>query len=659
MSKTAQSWILCLVILLVQMSVVQPTLNAQNSKTWSWQHPQAKVLPTGDLEWTPSDFQFITGESVRYIDFQSGDDSNDGLTKQTPWKHHPWDVNARFHSLACKGEHTYVFKQGVDYRGELDAKESGTQQSPIILTRDPSWGEGLASICGSEVVTQWKKGASNRLIPNPEQVWYVDLPWSPRNVWMIGKDGVVTRIPLARTPNWQIKDPDDIQSEWWTWKNPDKKFDNYATIKGGKRHLAFDHVNINESRPQEYYENAVVWTTKGWVMGHPFPANVLAVDRQKGSLVFPCQWGGAPTFKIVRGCRYYLEDKPQYLDSPGEFWFEKIGVGGRLHLRLPGDIDPNSVRVEVAKRIHMIDSTGMSHVQVRGLTFRFTNVYWNLTASPFWVSQESVDVEPGCVRLLGSGHDIEVSHCRFEYVHKGVRMKAVGRMDAIDRVTVNDNVFYEADSGGIELADGTTYGDVDPPMGRLGDVKVMRNKFDTIGFRTDLFGQGAALVVKFAQTVEVAGNVLHRTGAQGIDVSGSKASRAATDKPFTRILVHHNKVVDTLLNNDDFGGIETWQGGPTYVFNNISGNPGGYRNWDHVLSPETEDRFGHAFYLDGAFKNYLFNNIAWGKSKGPAGKQANTSAFQEIIGYENTFFNNTTFVCSNRRCFNNLIQYLF
>ena len=100
------------------------------------------------------------------------------------------------------------------------------------------------------------------------------------------------------------------------------------------------------------------------------------------------------------------------------------------------------------------------------------------------------------------------------------------------------------------------------------------------------------------------------------------------------MIIHHNKAVDTLLNNDDFGGIETWQGGPFYVYDNISGNPGGYRNWDHVLSPETEDRFGHAFYLDGGFKNYYFNNIAWGKSKGPAGKLANTSAFQEIISYE-------------------------
>jgi hypothetical protein len=618
---------------------------------WSWQEPQSKVLPTGDLEWAPKPFEFRAGESVRYIDFDSGNDADSGLSKQTSWKHHPWDPNAAGQAKACKGAHTYVFKQGVVYRGELDANESGTQAAPIILTRDPSWGAGPAVICGSEAATAWKQGADNPLIPEPEKVWYVDLDWAPRNVWMVGKEGAVTRIALARTPNWNITDPDDIKSEWWTWKNPDKPFDNYTTINGQRRHLAFDKEQINTNKPQDYYQGAIVWTTKGWVMGNPFPARVLAVDREKGSLTFAGQWGGEPSYKIIRGCQYYLEDKPQYLDSPGEFWFDKKGNGGRLYLRLPGDQDPNTAHVEVAKRIHMIDSRGISHVHIRGLTFRFANVYWNLIAAPYWVSHESLDVQPGCVRLLGSGTDIEVSHCAFEHVHKGVRLKAMGREDAIDQVVVEDNVFSDADSGGVELADSTTYGDVAPPMGRLYDVRVLRNKFDHIGLRPDLFSQGTALEVEYAQTAEVAGNMFERICAQGIDVHGAKASGAATDRPFARIVVHHNKAVDTLINVDDFGGIETWQGGPAYVYDNISGNPDGYRSWDHALNPNAENRFGHAYYLDGAFKNYYFNNIAWGKSKGPAGKLANTAAFQEIISYQNTFFNNTVFnfVTGSRR----------
>ncbi len=609
------------------------------------------MLSTGDLQWAPHAFKFEVRGSPRYIDFDSGDDANDGLSRETPWKHHPWDPNATGQAKSCKGVHTYVFKQGVVYRGELDANESGTKSMPIILTRDPSWGAGPAILCGSEQVTGWKKGADNPLIPEPEKVWQVDLDWAPRSVWMVDNSGAVTRIALARTPNWTNTDPDDIKSQWWTWKNPDKPFDNYADFHGQRRHQAFDKEHINTSKPRDYYLGALVWTTKGWVMGSPFPARVLAVDREKGSLTFPGQWGGGPSYKIIRGCRYYLEDKPQYLDSPGEFWFDKKGRGGRLYIRLPGDRDPNTVDVEVAERIHIIESRGMSHVHIRGLTFRFPNVYWDLLAAPYWVSHETIDVEPACIRLLGSGADIEVANCVFEHVHKGVRLKAMGAHDAIDKVVIEDNVFSDADSGGVQLSDGSHYGMVLPPMGRLYDVRVLRNKFDHIGLRPDLFGQGETLEIDYAETAEVAGNMFYRVCAQGIDVHGSKESGAATDRPFTRILIHHNKAVDTLLNVDDFGGIETWQGGPAYVYDNISGNPGGYRNWEHVMTPNTEARFGHAFYLDGAFKNYHFNNIAWGKSKGPTGKLANTSAFQEIISYQNTFFNNTiyNFVRGSRR----------
>ena len=144
-----------------------------------------------------------------------------------------------------------------------------------------------------------------------------------------------------------------------------------------------------------------------------------------------------------------------------------------------------------------------------------------------------------------------------------------------------------------------------------------------------------------ARTVEIAGNVIERSYAQGIDVHGAKTSGMWGDVPFTRILIHHNKVWESMLNCNDYGGIETWQGGPAYVFDNLSYNAQGYRNWGH--STGNDPGFGHAYYLDGAFKNYHFNNIAWGKSKDAASPLANCSAFQEIISYQNTFFHNTAY----------------
>ena len=95
--------------------------------------------------------------------------------------------------------------------------------------------------------------------------------------------------------------------------------------------------------------------------------------------------------------------------------------------------------------------------------------------------------------------------------------------------------------------------------------------------------------------------------------------------------------------------------GPAYVFNNVSGNPGGYRYASYMFDQDKKDpggaRFGMAYYLDGSYKNYFFNNIGWGLSKDIRDRTGATTMFQEIISYQNMFFNNTAyqFVKGTRR----------
>jgi len=61
---------------------------------FSWQKTHAQVSSTGDMEWAPQPLRYEQGDSIRYIDYEHGDDSSDGLTRDTPWQHHPWDTQA-------------------------------------------------------------------------------------------------------------------------------------------------------------------------------------------------------------------------------------------------------------------------------------------------------------------------------------------------------------------------------------------------------------------------------------------------------------------------------------------------------------------------------------------------------------------------------------
>src|SRR5579859_5408087 len=112
-----------------------PTKPSLGDEEWSWRQPQAEVLNNGDLKWKPRPFVFEKSDSARYIDFDSGDDSQEGSTREKPWKHHPWDPAAQGNAQASRGIHTYVFKGGVYYRGALSVAESGKPGQPIRLDR--------------------------------------------------------------------------------------------------------------------------------------------------------------------------------------------------------------------------------------------------------------------------------------------------------------------------------------------------------------------------------------------------------------------------------------------------------------------------------------------------------------------------------------------
>ncbi len=128
------------------------------AQQYSWEKPQAKVIETGDLQWQPEPFKYIHGSAVRYIDFEAGDDNNDGKTKSTPWKHHPWDANATGNAKDASGIITYVFKRGVVYRGVLDAKESGEPGNPIrLLPIPPGEREKLIFTAQGDLLQDGKK----------------------------------------------------------------------------------------------------------------------------------------------------------------------------------------------------------------------------------------------------------------------------------------------------------------------------------------------------------------------------------------------------------------------------------------------------------------------------------------------------------------------
>jgi hypothetical protein len=375
-------------------------------------------------------------------------------------------------------------------------------------------------------------------------------------------------------------------------------------------------------------------------MGSPYPAKVQGFDEKQRGVAFRGPWTYDKLENIIRGNRYYLENKPQWLDEPGEFWVERVGDRGRVFVRLPDDADPNSVTVEAGRHVNMLDAAQLNHVHISGLTFRFSNVHWDFDL-PGWAHP---DIKGAVLRINGSGDDIRVNNCRFEHVNIPIRFNAANG-GSIGTVSVTDNVIRFTDHGAVYIQAGapsnaaTTVAATAPQK----HVELLRNNMYHIGWRIVSGEHGHAVDITYPQTSHLAGNFLHRVAGWGMAVTGGKPSgNADAEAPLSRHLIHHNRLEDVLLKSNDWGGIETWQGGPFFVFNNIVKNPVAFKNWTFKPNdPSSIGSFGHAYYLDGSFKNYLFNNIAQGRNNTLGTKSVNTTALQNIFSFENSFFHNT------------------
>ncbi|NLF38525.1 hypothetical protein GX586_03720, partial [bacterium] len=589
---------------------------------YSWQETQAGVTPSGDLVWQPRPFVYEAGSTVRYIDYEGGNDSNAG-TMDAPWKHHPWDASAAGNAAAFSGPATYVFKRGVVYRGTLTPDDTGAAGNPIRLTSDPDWGSGEAMLYASEAITSgWERGG-HQLMPNSNMVWHIDLPFAPRRVWLV-EGASIQRLALARTPNWAESNPDDVKSTWWKWQSV-----NTVTWGGQSTFKGTDSLHLTQ--PAAYYSNAIVWTEFFPVMGSPYAARVLGFDSGTKSIFWRHPFGWGP----VQHSRFFIEDMPQYLDATNEFWFDKTGSGGRLYVRLPDDREPNGLQIEAARHMNQINSPSISYLEISGLSFRFNNAFWDLTAMQSLPAQ---DVLNAAIRVTGGGTDIAIRNCTFEHGAEAVRILSDRVYNTLDKIAITDNSLAELDHAAMTIDE---YGGT-PPYGAIRKLDILRNRVYRIGMRPDLPSHGHAVSVNGPETAEIAGNTLDRIWGSALFVFGGKPSGVGgREVPLTRILIHHNRVTDALLTCNDWGAIETWQGGPFYLYGNISGNPGGF--WNPSYTWGGSPRFGFAFYLDGSFKNYVFNNVAWGKNNTLTSPLCNLAAFQSVFGFQNVYFNNTVY----------------
>ncbi len=622
---------------------------------FSWQTPAAEVTETGDIVWSPKPFEYRPGETIRYIDFDNGNDEQDGTTPATAWNHHPWDPNATDMAAQESGIRTYVFKRGVTYRGILTGNESGEKGNPIILTSDPDWGEGEACIAGAtKLPASWVPATSveaPQRMPQLEKVWAIDLDtlgllnkhgdialfnggrYANCNLPFIGffevTENDVRTLHNARDPDWQPGNDNFVLDYWRQWDGEKYIYkDGEIAVRGG-----WDEDL--KGFPQDYFTGGYIWVQYGSFMGTPKPRLIEDEKTRKGvtykhynpeeGIIYESVIGG-----LAARLRYMIENLPQYLDSPGEFYFEK--PTGILYLRPEDGVNPNDGHYELNSTTAGIVVKNASNITISGLSFRY---------------------QYGAgVMLENNMENVRVENCRFADIGQyGVRhnfenWRVHPEPEWADNITISDCEFINIWETCIMA--GATH----EKQKSLGHIEILRNRIYNSGMRHKGNVQSAvqAIDIKSPITGEIAGNIVERTFGTGIMVEGSQGGKGtmSLDYPLSRILVHHNKTVNTALAVNDYGGLSIWQGGSIYCYNNNIGNspgymPAGILNWGGKAKKPTN--LSYPLYLDGAYKVFSFNNIIWARSTDTENEQfaTRTPGYFMVFGFLNQFVNNTLY----------------
>lgn len=294
----------------------------------------------------------------------------------------------------------------------LTPEDSGQENEPQVYAAYP--GE-RPIISGGRKITGWKKGAGD--------IWTVNIPEVQRGKWQFHQLFVNgRRSQRARTPNQGFFRIDGPKSE----ANPFQ--------------LKYRGDEIKKS--WEELADVEVIALFSWA---EIRMPIRKVDEK---LRLATLAGGAQPYNKEANARYYIENAPEALDLPGEWYLDrKKGILSYWPLR---DEDMSQVEVIAPVATRLVHFQGVpaagkfvSRVVLHGITFQDAD--WNLGPNGYADVQAAVEIG-GAVKLDGAV-DCAIELCTISHV-EGYALD-VGAGCKRNRIVGNE--ISDIGAGGIKL----------------------------------------------------------------------------------------------------------------------------------------------------------------------------------------------------------------
>ncbi len=291
--------------------------------------------------------------------------------------------------------------------------------------------------------------------------------------------------------------------------------------------------------------------------------------------------------------RYYLFNKKEFLDTPGEWWHDR--ANGQLYLWAPSSASPASAVVEVKKREFAFDLSNRSYITIQGLRLFACTISTDSASGG-----SALGYDP-------SGNDI--------YPWRGAGYLAPSTGVVIDGIQARYLNHFTDVSGHFFMQWGTCTGIVLSGTGHTirnsliektaGNGIALQghghNVFNNTLLDTAYAGTDAAAINTVAAGIgtdhTISYNTIRRTGRSGI-TPRSFANSNATGGQF-KARIHHNDI--------SYFGLQDWDVGGLYT----AAGDGKFLRIDHNLVSEGRGFISAGIYIDYSRNYVIHNNVVW------------------------------------------------
>ncbi len=550
-------------------------------------------------------------------------------------------------AAALAGPGTVVHVMPGVYREAVRPALSGSRGEPVRFVAEA--GPGTAIVRGSEssASLRWRRvrpGEFPGSRASASALWVTDLStWQlrapPRFITQMGRDGSVTaRLALAREPDWRVATEWKHHEYWWAATGGSASARCDPAVSGQSdcdqpwRSMTELTDDADDAEPAGIEPGNL--TTLGDLLG----ATIVVVDTRQGHYTYrrkivahDVATGRITVDRICEhdtgtgipglgwGSKYYLENHPALLDSPGEWWYDP--ATGHLYLWPPETIDPAQLGLEISRREHGFNLKNRSYVTLYGLTIELYN--GAAVHESNWSGERSYGntVRNATLRHANWGVFLEQSI-----------QAEQSPANITDGFSLENSEVGPMDTMAIRLTDWWENNAAAGSFRRSGVVNtvIRGNEMHHLGFRSD-YDSGVGMVFQFANRLRFEENHVHHVAHNGVMVAGSVVQSDRTygfapDEIKTGTILFRGNLFERACQAAaDCGGLKIWGKAPDkHVFRDLLVTDNVFRDsfgwtwiaekrgrWSGGAQSAIRGLGGFGLYVDHASGVHAYRNVSY------------------------------------------------